>query len=346
MPHIYVVEYSPGSMLQTGSRMWFVALTIALVLSATLGELLRRIALRRMLVDVPNERSLHQKPVPRVGGIGLVLGAACALSIARIHGNVSTVAIAGGCVALLGAVDDLRPLSAGLRFAVQGGLAIFVVASCGPAVLPLVHGTYLPYALTVILIVGSLNIYNFMDGMDGLAASQAITAGTAQAIIFAASGLGDAALVSGCLAAAALGFLLHNFPPARMFMGDAGATTLGFVFAGLASVGSQHGIPLTTSLLPLGPFLLDGVFTIFRRALKGERVWRAHRSHLYQRAVQSGLTHRIVLGVYWIWFVACTLPAVFRLPAVVGWSIAVLGLAVAFLWVRKLEAHSQVARRA
>jgi UDP-N-acetylmuramyl pentapeptide phosphotransferase/UDP-N-acetylglucosamine-1-phosphate transferase len=144
------------------------------------------------------------------------------------------------------------------------------------------------------------------------------------------------------LAASSLGFLAQNAPPARMFMGDAGAYFIGMLFATVAVAGMHQGVPLTVTALPLAPFLLDGTFTIFRRLRRGEKIWQAHRSHLYQRAVQTGLGHRDVLLVYLAWIGACALAAIFASRdnawLIAGWGVALLGLIVIWQWVLRREA--------
>jgi UDP-N-acetylmuramyl pentapeptide phosphotransferase/UDP-N-acetylglucosamine-1-phosphate transferase len=202
-------------------------------------------------------------------------------------------------------------------------------------------------AVLVVWIVGVLNITNFMDGMDGLAGSQVATAFGALAIVFAsvAPGASAAATFSAGIAAASLGFLAHNAPPARMFMGDAGSTFLGYAYAGLAVLGLSRGVPLAVSALAMSPFLLDGTFTLFRRALRGEKVWRAHRSHLYQRAVQTGLGHREVLLVYLAWMVfggaAALVGAEDGRTLLAGWAGSLAALVAVWRWVTGREAATR-----
>jgi UDP-N-acetylmuramyl pentapeptide phosphotransferase/UDP-N-acetylglucosamine-1-phosphate transferase len=254
------------------------------------------------------------------------------------------------CIAVLGGIDDLRPLPAAIRFLLQTLAAVALLLFAGvPALLldrvmdpvasPIVVGL-----LLVIWMVGVLNIYNFMDGMDGLAGSQAVAASIALAILFAGSPL---AIFPIALAAASIGFLAHNVPPARLFMGDAGSTFIGMAFSGLAISAMRQGIPITESALALAPFLLDGTFTIFRRLRRGEKIWQAHRSHLYQRAVQTGLTHRRVLVVYIAWMIACVFGAVAasRVPLgwIAGWAIALLGLVIVWRWVLHRESKKPAA---
>src|SRR5262249_2114173 len=210
-------------------------------------------------LDGGNERSPATVPVPRLGGVGVARGA---LLRAVVAGVATPWLVCTALVSALGLVDDLRPLRAGLRFALQLALAGAFVAWVGPpSRLLLVPGCELALppalaaALAVLFLVGVLNIYNFMDGMDGLAGTQAVCAG----IALAATGPGLAPLV---LAAASAGFLVPNFPPAKIFLGDAGSTALGF---GLAALGvGAPSLPFATVVVALAPFLLDGTFTILR----------------------------------------------------------------------------------
>ncbi len=313
-----------------------VALTCALAFLVSLisCEALRVLASKKALLDRPNERSLHTLPTPRLGGLGLVGATLLVVLPLAMHAHSETRALLGASagVACLGLVDDFRPLPASLRLLVQlaASAAFLWLVGVPKALLfsnvsielpPIVIG-----ALLTIWMTGVLNIYNFMDGMDGLAGSQAVTAGAGTAVLMAA-GAPELTLVSAVLAASSGGFLMHNFPPARIFMGDAGSTFVGFALAALVVLGMHHGVPFAVTALLLTPFLLDGTFTIVRRALRREAIWRAHRSHLYQRAVQTGLGHRDVLLVYAAWM-AMTFAGGMWNP-IAGWA-ASLG---AFVWV-------------
>jgi UDP-N-acetylmuramyl pentapeptide phosphotransferase/UDP-N-acetylglucosamine-1-phosphate transferase len=282
-------------------------------LSALGCRVLAAFARRRHLLDRPNERSLHKVPVPRLGGVAIVvvswvpIALAWAISSPR-DAAVGAWLIAAILVAGLGLVDDLQPLRASVRFLVQiGASAAFCVVVGVPTHVGVTNAIELalPYpvalALCTIWLVGVLNIFNFMDGMDGLAGTQALTAGLA--IAGALASRPELAWIGVSVAAASAGFLSYNAPPAKIFMGDAGSTYLGFTFASMLVLGSDGSPPLPIAVAPLAlaPFLLDGTFTIFRRLRRGEKVWQAHRSHLYQRAVQTGLTHRQVLAPYAAW---------------------------------------------
>lgn len=306
-------------------------------------EFVRQVALRRKLLDAVNDRSLHKVPTPRLGGVAIVATTATAalLSWPTMPRDLAVLLGACAAIALVGLRDDIKPLGAAPRLLVQAAVGYGFVRLVGGAPFVIARGYALPLpealttALLVFWIVGVLNIYNFMDGMDGLAGSQAVTAALSLGALF----VGEAGLQAFALAlaAAALGFLAHNFPPARIFMGDAGSTFIGMAFAALAVVGLKRGIPITETALPLAPFLLDGTFTILRRASRKEKVWQAHRTHLYQRAAQSGVEHRVVLLVYLAWMAVCaaaaTLASTGATALGLGWAVAILGLVLVWRWV-------------
>jgi UDP-N-acetylmuramyl pentapeptide phosphotransferase/UDP-N-acetylglucosamine-1-phosphate transferase len=206
----------------------------------------------------------------------------------------------------------------------------------------------------VVFLVGVLNIYNFLDGMDGLAGSQAATAGVALFVAFDLRGQDDLALIAIGVAASSAGFLSHNYPPARIFLGDAGSTFLGFTFGALAILGSvrAEGAPFAACPLALAPFLLDGTFTIIRRALRREPIWKAHRTHLYQRAVATGLDHRDVLLRYLVWMAAAGATAILATANTGGLVLGALTASMlaclvgVWVWVARRErraASTQVA---
>lgn len=320
---------------------------LAFAISAAGCAALRNFALRRALVDIPNERSLHAEPVPRIGGVALCVAcwvsAAAALAFTGER-EISIWVLLAIPVFVVGLVDDIRPVSAGVRFGLQIGVAIaFVWFVPLPPAFVLWPGfslgvpAALAYPLAVVWIVGVVNIYNFMDGMDGIAAVQAIGAGLALAIGFSARHRG-LSFVSASLVAAALGFFVHNAPKARIFLGDAGSTVLGFTFATFPLLGVGDGsIPLLAGPLALAPFLLDGTFTLIRRARRREKVWQAHRTHLYQRAVATGLSHGDVLLRYAVWTLVATAAALGARHSALGAALGVLcaggGLIATWRWV-------------
>ena len=285
-----------------------VALLVALLATAALIEPLRRLG----MVDVPNERSSHRRPTPRGGGLGVLLALLCGGAVAGWAGSASIdPAIVGALalVAIAGLADDLLGgVSRWLRLALQTAAALLVVLRLGGLdALPLPAPADLPLGpagvpLAVIWIVGFVNLTNFLDGIDGLAATQGLLAGVGMAIAGWLRPEGQLAVVGLLLAAACLGFLPFNRDPARVFLGDVGSSTIGFAIAAapwmLAAPERSEAVLLTAALTSY--FLADGCWTLSSRLLRGEAFWRPHRSHLYQRLVATGLTHaetvRTVLG--------------------------------------------------
>lgn len=255
---------------------------------------------RRLPMDHPNVRSLHVTPTPRIGGLGMMAGVGIA-SIWLADAVLLPAVLSAFSLAALSLLDDMRGLPTVVRL-----LAHFVAAVACLIALDLTGWTLVGATLAV---VWMSNLYNFMDGTDGLAGGMAAIGFCALAL---AAWLGDAlALAAFCaaIAAAALAFLRFNFPPARVFMGDAGSIPLGFMAATLGIVGTmQHVWPLLFPLLVFSPFIVDASVTLIRRALRGEKVWRAHRSHYYQRVVLLGATHRqLALASYVLMLAAATL---------------------------------------
>ena len=246
------------------------------------------------ILDHPNERSLHQRPVPRVGGIGVVAGIAASVPFVS---QVEWWPLWLGACFLVGIsfLDDLIGLP------IIGRLLVHFVAAGGAAVgLLLNHTGVVVILLAVVAIVWMTNLYNFMDGMDGLAGGMALFGFGFYALAGVLSGHLLFAVTNAALAAAAGAFLLFNFPPARIFMGDAGSTLFGFLAACLGLVGWQLGIwTLWFPGLVFSPFIVDATATLLRRALAGEKIWQAHRTHYYQRVVLLGWGHRrTVLAEY------------------------------------------------
>ena len=257
------------------------------------------------VLDVPNERSSHETPVPRGGGIGVIagiVGGAVFLCVAGLQLPPWPVLAAVLAVAVLGAAEDLgRDLAPGARLVVQTAVACAVVGVLGPLErLPVPSPLDVPlgvlgWPLTVLWVVGVTNIFNFLDGIDGYAGLQGVVAGAAMALV----GFGWVAGFGVVSAAACAGFLVHNWHPARVFMGDVGSLTLGFLFAVLPlGLGANSHVGVFVMGMALWFFLMDGTFTILRRIWRGEKTWQAHRSHLYQRLTIAGWSHaKVVLWV-------------------------------------------------
>lgn len=323
----------------------FSAGVLSAVLTWVLVGQLVRWAPKIGLVDQPNERSSHSRVTPRGGGIGIVasvvaLGAA-GLFIAGISEWRALAGLLGASmfIALISLWDDFRSLSAGLRFVCHFLGAAVVVALFGslvrwelPSGLMIAWPEAVAFSLTLLWIVGLTNVYNFMDGIDGIAGVQGVVTGMAWALIGVQAGWPSVALLGAALAGSSLGFLGHNWSPAKIFMGDVSSAFLGFFFAALPVVAwheSAHSpvgvrFPIFAALV-VWPFLGDGALTFIRRLLKREPVWKPHRSHLYQRLVQCGWSHARVSSLYGGWALACAALAFgwLRGTVWVGW-IAVL----------------------
>ena len=267
----------------------------------------------RIALDEPNNRSLHVTAVPRSGGIGLLLGVAAGWVVA----GANLPWAIWGAIALLAAVslmDDLRGLSAAIRFGAHLLAAILAVT----ALLPLTASPGLMVVL-ILAIAWTCNLYNFMDGSDGLAGGMAVCGFSAYAIAAWLAGNTPFALLNLAVAAAAAGFLPHNFHPARIFLGDTGSVTLGFLAAVFGISGClQRDWTWWFPLLVFSPFIVDASVTLLRRACAGAAVWRAHKDHYYQRLVQLGWGHRRTALAEYALMVACSAAAL----AGLGWTAA------------------------
>ncbi|MCM3874366.1 MAG: glycosyltransferase family 4 protein [Pyrinomonadaceae bacterium] len=260
----------------------------------------------RGLLDLPNARSSHAVPTPRGGGVGIVAGLLAGLGAAALVGSKipgAELFLGIALIAAVGFIDDhLGGLPVLLRLATQFAAAGLIVWGGGAVErLPLPDPlnfelSFFAVPFSLLWIVAVLNLYNFLDGIDGFAGLQGVVAGLGIALW----GQGEVAAVGLAVAGACAGFLPHNWHPAKVFMGDVGSGTLGFALAAVPfqSAPASRGDAVLIVAMCLWFFLSDGVFTILRRLVEGQRVWQAHRSHLYQRLVQAGLRHdRVVLKV-------------------------------------------------
>ncbi len=253
---------------------------LSFVLSWSVIALRLRFADRGL--DRPNERSLHERPTPHGGGLGIVLAM---LATGVWLGVPATLVAAILSLALLSLLDDVRHLPFWLRLIVHLGAAAAVCMLLGlPAWL---------WPVGTLAIAWMTNLYNFMDGADGLAGSQGAVGFAAYTLGFVLAGEQLLAIWCASIAASCLGFLRFNWPPARIFMGDVGSIPLGFLAGTLGLWGAWRDIwPLWFPLLVFSLFLLDATVTLWRRSREGRRLWEAHRDHYYQRMVRMGLGHR------------------------------------------------------
>ena len=326
------------------SVQWLLLLGPALVCLLAIA-LLRGTSLAKDLADEPNHRSLHVAPRPRIGGLGLLAGAMPFIAWAADPVIAALAAIAAA-LAVVSFLDDLRSLPIQVRLpahAVAAGIAMLAIAN--PAA-PL--GAFAA-VIFGIAIVWATNLYNFMDGADGLAGGMAIAGFAAYAFAAGEAGMGALAWASVALASAAAGFLVHNFPPARVFMGDAGSVPLGF----LAGAFGVHGIaagawPWWFPPLAFAPFVLDASVTILRRLARGERIWVAHREHFYQRLVLSGWSPRAFACGAYLLMAACALAALWALRAEGAGAYAIIAATAGFhflLFVAIERRHRAAAKR-
>ena len=274
---------------------------IAFIVTTLAVGWLARTRAARLALDEPNARSLHTKPVPRTGGIGLLLGIAAGwiLAGASLHWAMW---VGAAVVIVVSLLDDFRGLSAAVR------LAAHLLASTLAAMALLGGGSPLLLVGAVLAIGWMCNLYNFMDGSDGLAGGMALFGFLAYAVAAWLAGSTQLALLNFAISAAAAGFLVHNFHPARIFLGDAGSVPLGFLAATLGLNGWLQGDwAWWFPLLVFSPFIVDASVTLARRMLSGARVWEAHRDHYYQRMVQLGLGHRSTALTEYAVMAACSI---------------------------------------
>jgi Fuc2NAc and GlcNAc transferase len=320
---------------------------LAFVLAALGTGLFRRLAFRWNLMDIPNARSSHQTVTPRGGGVAIVLAFAVAVVLlwnANLLDRALLNALAGaGLIALAGFLDDRYGLSVVARLLAQLAAALWAIWCLGglPGLLfgdSLVTLGWWGYLLGAVTIVWSINLFNFMDGIDGIAAAEAAC------VSFAGSAL---ALMSGSIAVASVGFafgwaccgfLPWNWPPAKIFMGDVASGFIGYVLAVLAIAAARETPSAPWAWLMLGGvFFVDATVTLLRRMARGERVFEAHRTHAYQWLARRWRSHArvtaAVIGVNLLWLTPCALLASFY-PRASGWLLLValsslVGLAVA-----------------
>ena len=309
----------------------------AFVLSASMTAWVRRYALARSLVDVPDHRTSHSAPTPRGGGLAVVLvtlsGACVFAALSMTSWRVASSLLGGGAlVALIGFVDDHGHVRAGVRLLGHFVAATWVVAWLGgmPSLVPF-GGPWeirlIGWVVAIFYVSWIVNLTNFMDGIDGIAAVETITVGLAMSLIFAVVGIEigtGSGLLQILLAASTAGFLVWNWPPARIFLGDVGSGFLGVSLAVLSLEAGWLRPDLFWSwLVMLGVFVVDASVTLLRRVLRGETFYEAHRSHGYQHATRRWGSHVRVtvatgaINLFWLLPVA-TLVALDAIAGPVG----------------------------
>jgi UDP-N-acetylmuramyl pentapeptide phosphotransferase/UDP-N-acetylglucosamine-1-phosphate transferase len=282
---------------------WYVGLGLALVALAswaTTGAVLRLLITWRVY-DQPNDRSSHSRPTPRGGGLAVVSVVLAAWIFAAVTSGEAGpgfwLLIAGALLlAAISWADDLKPRPASLRFGVQVAAVALGLSALDPAWLVFQGLLPLPAdrVLAALMWLWFMNLFNFMDGIDGITGVETVTISGGLALLSALSLHAPLDSFEAAVpAAAALGFLYWNWAPSRIFLGDVGSVPLGYLLGWLLIVEAASGLWVPALILPLY-YLADATWTLARRALRGETLWRAHREHFYQRAVRGGLSHAAV----------------------------------------------------
>ena len=325
----------------------FICIALASVL-LTWG--LRRYALAHSLIDIPNERSSHENPTPRGGGVSIVLTFLVGLIVLEFAGFLPVFLVwalfgSGALAALIGWGDDRYDLPARLRLPGHFIGAVWALVWLGGLPELLVFGVEVNLGvagniLAAIYLVWLLNLYNFMDGINGIAGIESITVCTGGIFLFVVSGAktDGMCLLPALLAAASAGFLVWNFPKARIFMGDAGSGFLGLVLGVMSIAAGWAAAELFWGwVILLGAFIVDATVTLLRRALRGQKVYEAHCCHAYQNAAQRRGSHVPVtlaygaINLFWLLPVAA-LVAAGLLDGAVGVVVAYGPLVVGAVW--------------
>ena len=315
--------------------------------SWALTSSVRRYALYSGLVDQPNARSSHAVVTPRGGGVAIVVSYFGLVAVLRVSGSVEPRLVAallgaGSLVALLGFLDDRFTLPARWRFAGHLAAAAWVLVWLGPLPAVPLFGHIIDFGiaatlLSALYLVWSINLFNFMDGIDGIASLEAIAVSLGGAFVWWLTQPQGDWLLAVAFAACVAGFLVWNFPPARIFMGDAGSGFLGCVIATLALWSSHTAAHLFWSWFILGGcFMVDATMTLVRRVIRGERFNEAHRSHAYQYAARRHGSHKLVSVAFMLVTLLWLLPlavvvALHRLDGIVAVLVAYAPL-VALAW--------------
>ncbi len=334
---------------------FLLSLTVALLATPLVG----RLAVRCGAIDLPDARKVHDKPIPRWGGIAIYL--AFFLPVSGFLGwggkGVPGLILGGTVILLVGIVDDLVGLSPKLKFLGQVVAAAVLIASgiriqflTNPGGGMLYLGLW-GIPLTLLWVVGITNMLNLIDGLDGLAAGISSIAATALFFVALQKGQATVALYTVALTGSALGFLRYNFNPARIFMGDAGSMFLGFVLAAVSIQGALKGattIALSIPAVALGVPIFDTVFAIIRRFHNGKPIYMADKGHLHHRLLALGLSQRQAVLLVYLVSICLGVDAVLlaSVPAFLGVALLALSLVVFFTVADRLGILKQPPARA
>jgi Fuc2NAc and GlcNAc transferase len=322
--------------------------TACFLLSLMLTAWLKNRAIANAQYDMPNARSSHTIPTPRGGGLAIVivflLGCVGLFSVHLLSQPLMLALVAGGlAVALVGYCDDQKSLSARIRFLVHLCVAVGVLyALHGFPYLDFggmkIYAPYVGIALALIAIIWSINLYNFMDGIDGFAGSEGLFLSAIAGGFFVFIGDKNMAYLCAILSASIAGFLYWNWSPAKIFLGDVGSGFLGFVFIVIAIAAcNKHEGSLLFWLILFSAFLLDATFTLLYRLAKKQAWYLAHRKHAYQKCVDSGWSHQKATLILLLINVAWLLPAALLqnyYPHYALWIAGFVGVSLLLLWLK------------
>lgn len=320
--------------------MSMLSLFIFFLLAFAMTYFMRAYALKKNIIDNPNERSSHSVPTPRGGGVAVVCSYLLALAV-LIYSQQLTVHIgltlmaAGFVIALLGFLDDHGHINSMLRLAIHFVVAIGVVISLGGFVeVTVFNGLQLGFIaniIAVLFLVWLLNLYNFMDGINGIASVEAITTTVSMAILYYLLNTSLNSDLLWLLAACVFGFLLWNFPKAKIFMGDACSGFLGLILGILALIALKENLALFCAwIICLGVFVVDATYTLIKRVLNGHKMYDAHRSHSYQILSRKWGSHTpvtlVVAAINLFWLLPIAYMAVMQ-----QWVYPELAVLIAYL---------------
>ncbi|MFB5707537.1 MraY family glycosyltransferase [Acinetobacter radioresistens] len=300
--------------------MSMLSLFILFLLAFAMTYFMRAYALKKNIIDNPNERSSHSVPTPRGGGVAVVCSYLLALAVLiysqqlTVHIGLTLIA-AGFVIALLGFLDDHGHINSMLRLVVHFLVAIGVVISLGGfSEVTAFNGLQLGFLaniIAVLFLVWLLNLYNFMDGINGIASVEALTTVVSMAILYYVLNTTLNSDILWLLAACVFGFLLWNFPKAKIFMGDACSGFLGLTLGILALIALKENLALFCAwIICLGVFVVDATYTLIKRVLSGYKMYDAHRSHSYQILSRKWGSHTLVtlaiaaVNLFWLWPIA------------------------------------------
>ncbi len=291
--------------------------------SLVVTELVRRYSIKNNVIDIPNHRSSHERPTPRGGGVvislSIIVGIINAFYMGLIPYSIFiSLLVSVLIISIAGWLDDHKDLAFYWRMLFYSIACIWSMLWTG-SLDAIKVGTYSlqlsPFIGTVITFLGLIwltNLYNFMDGSDGIAAIQAICAGIFAGSILFVEGQTGLAMVCFFVASSSLGFLYWNWSPAKIFMGDIGSCVLGFVFGALAVISDLLGVlSVYIWCILLSVFICDATFTLFKRMFQGEKWYKAHREHAYQKLIQMGMSHRLLAIVFLIFNLCVIWPIAF-----------------------------------